>query len=147
VGLGNVFTYATAGARVRIGFNLPDDFSNSISPSRIGIASMTPSADMFPAGERKQSILSRRFDFFLLGGIEERAVLRNITLDGNTFKTSQSVHKKTFVRDIEIGASLRIDKVRFTYRQVSRGAEYEEDPASHNYGSLLVSYYFNWPVR
>jgi lipid A 3-O-deacylase len=145
-GIGNVFTYASAGVKVRMGFNLPDEFSNALTPSRIGIASMTPSPDMFPAGERKRSILNRRFDFFLIGGFEQRYVYRNITLDGNTFTTSQSVNKKRFVHDTELGASLRIDKVRFTYRQVSRSAEYDEDNHSHNYGSLLVSYYYNWPV-
>ncbi len=147
IGVGNVFTYASAGAKLRLGFNLPDEFSNAISPSRIGIASMTPTPDMFPAGERKRSILNHRIDFFLLAGIESRVLLRNITLDGNNFTDSHSVHKKRYVHDFEIGASLRINKIRFTYRNVSRTGEYHEDDKSHNYGSLLVSYYYNWPVR
>jgi len=77
--LGNVFTYGAAGVTLRIGSGLEDDFGPPrIRPSLPGSAYFLP---------------GKGFNWYLFAGLEGRAVLYNIFLDGNTFTDSHSVDK------------------------------------------------------
>jgi lipid A 3-O-deacylase len=67
--LGNVFTYAAAGFTVRLGSDLDQDFGPRIRPS-------LPGGGYFRA--------QKGFNWYLFAGLEGRAGLRNIFLDGNT---------------------------------------------------------------
>jgi lipid A 3-O-deacylase len=84
--LGNIFTYAEASITLRLGSDLKDDFGPPrISPSLPGSAYFRP---------------ERGFNWYVFTGLQGRAVLHNIFLDGNTFTDSHSVDKEPFVGDL-----------------------------------------------
>ena len=126
--LGNVFTYAAAGLTFRLGTDLVDDFG----PPRI-----RPS---LPGGVyfRYKNGLS----WYVFSGFEGRFVLRNIFLDGNTFSDSHSVDKMNFVGDLQVGVAVQFSRFRFTYTQIYRTKEFEEQDNSDIFGSLSFSYHF-----
>jgi lipid A 3-O-deacylase len=101
---GNVFTYAEAGALLRIGRHLEADYGPiRIRPALSGTDYFNPA----PVGGD--------FGFYIFAGAQGRVVARDIFLDGNTFRQSASVQHKTFVADLQAGVSafwsrhLRVD--------------------------------------
>ncbi len=126
--LGNIFTHAAAGAIVRAGFDLPQDYGPPlISPSMAGSNFFVP---------------ANRFGWYVFAGLEGRAVARNIFLDGNTFRKSRSVSKKPFVADIMGGAVLNFSKVRLAYTHVLRTREFRGQDGKDNYGALTLTLRF-----
>jgi len=86
-----------------------------------------------------------KFEFYIYGGAEARAVLHNIFLDGNTFVDSHSVDKETFVYDLKAGGSLRYGSWRLSYSFVHRSREFSPDPpgvetAGHGFGSVTIAW-------
>jgi lipid A 3-O-deacylase len=124
--LGNVFTYASVGAEVRLGYSLPDDFGTSL---------------IRPSGE-SNSRHRARYNFFVFAGIDGRAVARDITLDGNTWRDSPSIDKKPFVYDVVGGFGFGFTHWQITYTQARRSVEFEGQPEPQDFGSLSVSYFF-----
>ncbi len=97
--VGNVFTYGDAGALLRIGRGLQADYG----PVRVRPA--LSGTDYFdPSGLENDS------GWYVFVGTQGRVVGRNIFLDGNTFRTSRSVPKKTLVGDAEAGFSVNWSK-------------------------------------
>ncbi len=92
---GNVMTYGEAGALLRIGKNLHADYG----PTRIRPA--LSGTDYFDSDQMDGDL-----GFYAFVGTQGRVVGRNIFLDGNSFRESPSVDKKTFVADLEAGFSL-----------------------------------------
>lgn len=122
--LGNIFTYGNAGLTLRVGYNLTRDWSaGKISPT-IRITET----------QRRQG---RGFEIYALVGVEGRAVLRNIFLDGNTFRDSHRVDKESLVGDYEYGLGFRVRWFRFGYRVVTRSVEFEGG-RPHHFGSISV---------
>ena len=126
--LGNVFTYAATGITARLGPHLKDDFG----PPRIRPS--LPGGGYF----RRQE----GFNWYIFTGLEGRAVLRNIFLDGNTFTDSHSVEKKFFVGDIQAGVAIQYKKVRLSYTQIFRTKEFEVQNDADIFGSFSLSYQF-----
>jgi hypothetical protein len=125
--LGNIHTHASAGLLARIGWNLPDDFGpSSIRPSLPGSAFF-----------RQDNV-----GFYLFGGVEGRAVARNIFLDGNTFQDSQNVNKIPLVGDVKLGVAVSFPRFRVSYTQTLRSPEFEHQQGGDSYGALSVA--FNW---
>jgi len=87
VGLGNLFTQASAAIELRMGHNLPGGFV--YVPDPIGL-SMHYLASLKPANSQSASIYAT----LVLRGT---AFAYNIFLDGNTFRDSHSVAKKPLV--------------------------------------------------
>lgn len=127
VALGNVYTYANGGAMFRFGQNLPVDYG----PPRVQPS--LPGSGYF---ERASDGLG----WYLFGGIEGRAVARNIFLDGNTFAKSRSVDKEPLVGDAQFGLAVIVDGVRFAYTHVIRSREYEGQDDNDQFGALSVSF-------
>jgi lipid A 3-O-deacylase len=126
--LGNVFTYAEAGLAVRLGSDLTHDFGPPrIRPGLPGSSYFRPKKD---------------FLWYVFAGFQGRAVLRNIFLDGNTFRDSHSVEKKPFVGDLQAGLVIQWESFRISYTQVLRTKEFEGQDVSDVLGSLSLSYYF-----
>ena len=127
--LGNVFTYAGAGATIRLGDDLRDDYgAPRIRPALGG-------SSFFRAPEG--------FGWYVFAGFEGRAVARDITLDGNTFGPSHSyVNKEPFVLDGQLGFAIAYRSVRLTYSQVFRSKEYDGQPKADSFGSLSLSVKF-----
>jgi len=126
--LGTVFTYAAAGFTFRLGSHLDEDFG----PPRIRPS--LPGSGYFR--------LQKDFTWYLFAGLEGRAVLHNIFLDGNTFSDSHSVDKKQFVGDLQAGLAAQWDRFRFSYTQIFRTKEFKGQDSADIFGALNLSYHF-----
>jgi lipid A 3-O-deacylase len=127
VSLGNVQTHANAGASLRAGFNLQNDFGVDLIRAGGG-----------PSGFGENGF--GKLSFFVFGGVDGRAILRDIFLDGNTFKDSPSVEKEAFVADLYYGAGVVAGHWQLTYTQVVRTREFETQDADNIFGSLSLTY-------
>lgn len=125
--VGNVMTNAAVGGTFRIGSGLDRDFG----PPRIRPA--VPGSSYFAPGG---------FDAYLFASVEGRGVARDIFLDGNTFRDSQSVDKEYFVGDMQLGVAVMWESWRLSYTHVTRSPQFENDDWS-TFGSLALS--FNVP--
>lgn len=126
--LGNVQTYAAAGATVRLGFDLPADYG----PPRIRPS--LPGSDFF--------VPTQTLGGYLFAGVEGRAVARDIFLDGNTFRDSHSVEKKHYVGDIQFGLALTYGETRVAYTHIFRSKEFDRQARADEFGAVTVSYRF-----
>ena len=126
---GNIAIYANAGAEVRAGWNIPDDF---------GTSALRPGGDnSAPDGELRSGL-----GFHLFASSDVRLVAQDIFLDGNTFSNSHSVAKEHLVADVALGASLVYDTFKLSFARVIRSKEFKGQPDNHNYGSLSLSWNF-----
>ncbi len=128
VALGNIFTYAGAGAALRIGQNLDLDY---------GPPFIRPS---LPGG----ALVKRRdeWGWYLFAGVEGRAVARNIFLDGNTFSDSASVDKRPFIGDLQFGVTGMMGPIRLSFTQIMRTEEFYGQRGGDHFGSISLSYLF-----
>lgn len=125
--IGNAFTHANAGAELRIGWNLPDDFGSS--PLR-------------PAGENtapKGAPRSRKLSGHAFLTSDARWVIRDITLDGNTFESSHSVNKRSFVGEVGYGLVLTYHKWKFAVARYFRSREFDSQVETPRFGSFTIS--------
>lgn len=120
--VGNVLTYAGAGATVRFGLPLPNDFGPS------------PTTNPGP-GER-----SGRVHLYAFARAEGRAVAHSIFLDGNTSGGSQRVHRVPLVGEAQMGFGARWHSVGLRYLFSSTTREFRERPDVHRYGSFGLSF-------
>jgi lipid A 3-O-deacylase len=127
--VGNIATHANAGAEIRFGYSLPDDFGTS--PARPGGDNNAPDG----SGQRWHSKMGAHV--FLSGG--GRLVLRDIFLDGNTFKDSHSVDKNWLVGEAAWGMAFHVGDLKFAFSRYFRTREFERQSARPSYGSFTVS--------
>lgn len=126
VALGNVFTYATAGATLKVGSDVSSDWgAPRARPALAGTGAFKPVDD---------------FEWYVFAGVEGRAMARNIFLDGNSFEEGQHVDKRTFVADFQAGAAVTIGNVRLTYTQVFRTQEYIGQNSNDIFGTFTASF-------
>ena len=123
--IGNVYTFANAGLTARLGKDLQQDYG----PPRIG-PSVSGSAYFVP---------TKAFGWYLFGGLEARAVARNIFLDGNTFMDSPRVSKRILVGDLQAGLAITFDQVRVSYTHVWRTKEFYGQQRGDQFGALTGS--------
>ena len=128
--LGNVLTQVAAGFTVRVG----NDLKNKLDYGPPRIRPSLPGSDYFET--------ARGWSWYVFAGIEGRGVLRNIFLDGNSFRDSHSVDKKTFVGDIQAGLALIIGRVRLAYTHVLRSKEFDEQDDTDQFGAVSLSVKF-----
>jgi lipid A 3-O-deacylase len=128
VSLGNVYTYSSAGFSFRIGSG-----GSATSDMPIRVRPSLPGTGKFEVNG---------WGWSLFGGIEGRAVARNIFLDGNTFESSHSVTKYPFVSDANIGIAFEVWKLRLSYTLVSRSKEFKTQQSSELFGAASLSYMF-----
>jgi hypothetical protein len=130
--LGNVATYANAGAEVRFGLNLPDDFGTSaISTSTI---TSTP-VDGLMGADRP----SADFGIHVFGRVDGRAVGHNIFLDGNTLRDSPSVGHKVFVADLSAGVAANYRNTEIAFALVYRTKEFDGQETEQIFGTISVN--------
>ncbi len=133
ISLGNVATYVNFGGEYRIGY-LPDDF---------GTSAVRPGGDNSAPGRGDPRRRRGKFPIFGLHGfvaLDTRLVVRDIFLDGNTFRDSHSVDKEPVVADIAAGISFLTGHWKVSYAYVVRTREFRKQPHHHQYGSLSLSY-------
>lgn len=129
VTLGNVLTYGELGGWLRIGHGLAAGGTpETITPGLSGSGGLTVDK------------LAGAFGWMLYGGVQTRAVWRNLFLEGNSYQDSPGVEKRDFVTDETVGISflfrfgLRLD---ITY--VKRGREFSGQNYDDRFGSITVS--------
>jgi lipid A 3-O-deacylase len=125
INLGNVNTDVSAGVTFRLGYDLPADYG----PPRIRPS--LPGSDFF--------IPSKTLGGYLFTTIGERAVVRNIFLDGNSFRDGPHVNRETFVGSIQVGAAVTYGQTRVSYTQVFMSKEYATQQHSPAYGVITLS--------
>jgi lipid A 3-O-deacylase len=127
--IGNVFTYGEAGAIIRLGRNLNVDYGPArIKPATSGTTWFDPSQLQGPLG------------WYVFVGAQGRAVARNIFLDGNTFVTSASVEKETYVADLTGGLSFFwSDLTKVDFVLTWRSKEFVTQPEPDRYGGINIS--------
>jgi lipid A 3-O-deacylase len=125
--LGNVYTYADAGAMARVGFDLPDDFGPvRLNPGLPGSYYFEP---------QKEGALGA----YAFVGVDGRAVAHNIFLDGNTWQSSRHVDKNVFVGDLDYGAAVAWGRFRLTYTHTFRTREFKTQKGADQFGALSLS--------
>jgi lipid A 3-O-deacylase len=130
--LGNVFTYAAAGGLLRIGQGLGVDWGQPrIQPALSGSDFVNRSA-----------IAGRWAAWYLFGGIEGRAVARNIFLDGNSFEHSAHVTKRPFVADYTAGLMTYLSAARFSVSYTRRTREFTTQLKQDEFVSVLLAINF-----
>jgi len=72
--------------------------------------------------------------------LDSRLVLRDIFLDGNSFKDSHSVDKKYFVADLMVGIAVYYQEFKFSYGYTFRTKEFEEQQDPYGFGSFTISF-------
>ncbi|MCD9033231.1 lipid A deacylase LpxR family protein [Luteimonas sp. Y-2-2-4F] len=126
--LGNFATYANTGMEWRFGYRLPDDFGT---------------APLRPAGENMAPVASPGRDAgwaaHLFLAFDARWVLHDITLDGNTFKSSHSVDRRPLVADVGYGLAVTRGRWKFAFARSHRTREFEGQREAPVYGSFTIS--------
>jgi lipid A 3-O-deacylase len=128
---GDVDTSFRAGAALRLGWNLPEDFG--VQP----IDSL-----LTTEGGWSSARGGRRWGFYIFSGVEGRAVLYNAFLDGDAFRDSPHVDKEPFVGEWRSGLVLVLNRVELAYTHIFRTREFEKQPAGEVYGSFCVRVLF-----
>ncbi len=129
--LGNVYTYLNGGGEFRLGWNIPRDFGVSI---------------IRPAGSTRLSI-GKEFSIYGFTAANGKLVLRDIFLDGNTFTDSHRLDKKTFVADIAGGVAINFKRMIFSWTQVLRSREFQEQEDTHSFGAVSLSFSVPFDLR
>ena len=125
--VGNVVPHLNAGGEARFGWKLPDDFGST--PTR-------------PAGENTAPSRNGRatgWSMHLFLTTDARWVLRDITLDGNTFRDSHSVDKRPLVAEGGYGLAVMRGKWKFALARYHRTREFETQRDLPAYGSFTIS--------
>jgi hypothetical protein len=123
--IGNLTTFANAGAELRFGRNLPDNFGTATTlsygqntpPAHWGGSPTRPSIHGFMA-------------------VDARAVLHDITLDGNTWRDSASVDREPLAAELAIGVALDWRKWQATLGATYRTKEYDTQDQEATFGTL-----------
>ena len=123
---GNIFTYANAGAEVRAGWRLPADFGTNL---------IRPSGD-------SNSLQRPPWSAFFFAAVDGRAIARDVTLDGNTFRASPHVTKEPFVGDFLGGFALGTRHWQLTYTEAVRTREFTLQKKASVFGSISVTFYY-----
>ena len=126
--VGNLASYANAGAELRFGKHLPDDFGSN--PLRIGGDNSAP-------GTRDENVEAIRWHGFI--ALDGRWVGNDIVFDGNTSKDSHSVDPKDAVADLVLGVAITRGPWKFTATHVRRTREFEGQQELPAFGTLTFS--------
>lgn len=126
---GNVLTYGAANLTLRIGQKLAAG-----APPRTITPGLSGSGWFDPAK------LDGAFGWFIYGGIQERAVWRNIFLQGNSWQNSPSVPMKHFVTDESLGIAFMFPfGLRIDISYIKRSKEFFGQDGDDRFGSVTLS--------
>ncbi|HUR46990.1 MAG TPA: lipid A deacylase LpxR family protein [Candidatus Saccharimonadales bacterium] len=109
---GTVATYANAGTLLRFGYNMPNEFATGTSPEKWG--------------------------GYLFAGVDGRAILRNLFLDGNTFVSSHRVRKEPLVGDFVSGMTVVLKALEVTVSHTIRSREFKSESSTDSFACLTL---------
>lgn len=124
--IGTAHTYAHAGATVRWGRDLRNDFGPPrIRPALAGAGYFTP---------------TDHFSWYLFAGVEGRAVAHDIFLDGSLFRDEAThINSNPFVADVQFGGVVQLGRSQLSLTFVNRTEEFEEQVTPQRFGALTLS--------
>jgi hypothetical protein len=126
--LGNVQTYAAAGLMLRVGTELDADFGPPRArPVSAGSVFFQP---------------TERWGWYGFAAVEGRAVARDITLDGNTWRDSRSVEREPMVGDASLGFAVLSPRARLTFTYTLRSREFETQREGSQFSSISLAFRF-----
>jgi len=120
--VGNIYDYLNCGSTFRIGYRLPDDF---------GTYHMEPTTR-----EKK------KFYSYVFTSVDGKCMMRNIFLDGNTFKESPSVEKNNVIFSLSLGACVYFCGNEIIYMYNYKSDEFKAQEYDTEFSSLYLSRYF-----
>src|SRR5699024_12273064 len=109
----------------RIGMSLPDD---------LGSSAWRPAGDNLLSGA-----VNAAWRAHVFVALDMRWVLRDITLDGNTFQRSHRVEKRAFVADVAYGVAAEKGPWRVELRRGQGSQEFVGQKERPVYGSVSVA--------
>lgn len=122
ISVGNVYTGATLGGQLRVGYKLPRDFGGGT----------------FTMAEKERGSGSGWYAYAFIGAAGN-IVLQDIFLDGNTFKTSpHTKEKEYFVGESLIGLSAGNDQIEAAISFVFQTDQFRGQEKNHRYGKISV---------
>lgn len=122
--VGNLHTYANAGAQWRIGRHLPQDFGSD--PVR-------------PAGGVLPLPAAGADSLHLFVSVDVRAVARNLTLDGNTWRDSHRVDRRSLLGEAGVGVVVERGRWKLVLARHGRTREFHRQKSRTDYGTLALS--------
>lgn len=125
--VGNVYDYTALGFTIRFGDHMPLDYG----PQRVLPA-------IQGSGFFRQP---NRFGWYYFVGGEVRSVIRNIFIDGSTWRESRSVERNPWVVDMQFGWALVWKNTRVSLTHVMRTKEFELQSKPDFFGSLDLSFH------
>ena len=123
--IGNLTTFADAGAEVRIGRNLPDNFGTATT---LSYGQNTAPTRWFGSASRPS--------IHGYVALDARAVLHDVTLDGNTWRDSASVDREAYVAELSLGVALHWRGWQTALGATYRTKEYETQTGDASFGTL-----------
>ena len=131
----NVFTGAGVGIEFRLGRSLPDDFGTAlIGPGSDSASLFEGTAQGFSGGGHS--------GFHVFTALEGHAVVRDIFLDGNTFRRSHRVDKLPFTVDIAAGIAVRHGRLKASLAYVYQTKRFKGQELKPLLGSLNIAVLF-----
>lgn len=112
--VGNVVTDAEIGLQSRTGINLRHPWLPQTGPTELA----------------------------LTGSVSTRLVVRDLFLDGNTFRPELRVGHRPIVTTGDLSLELRHKRLRLIYRTVTTSRAYDGGPRWHPWSSMVASYTF-----
>ncbi len=134
--LGNLYIGALGGAQMRLGWRLPNDFGTSVI--RPGFDTNAPMDKDDPRFNKPLN----RFGAHFFCGVEGIYVVRDMTLDGNTFKESHSVEKEPLVGTLSLGIGFTLHRFKIALAHVYTSREYRTQSGNSEWGSITFSYVY-----
>jgi lipid A 3-O-deacylase len=131
--LGNVLTQGQIGGLLRVGYNIPNDFGQTLIR---GMGQLPPPRQV------EDSKLSADWGFSVFAGGVANLILRDITLDGNTFTDSPRVDKNLLVPAAGIGMTIGNRHFQASFIYVFWGKEFKGQEEFSKFGSITLSYFF-----
>lgn len=125
--VGNLATHVNAGGEVRFGWKLPDDFGST--PLRPAGENTAPTRGGKPSG----------WSWHLFATTDAAWVIRDITLDGNTFRNSHSVDKRAVVGTAGYGLAVMRGRWKFALARYHSTREFDGQREAPVFGSFTIS--------
>jgi len=127
VAAGNLATFVNIGTELRLGWILPDDF---------GTSPFNPTGDNIAPPRAGRIDRPRGHLFFSL---DARWMMHDISLDGNTFRHSHSVHKRPLSGEIGYGLAIMRGRWKFALARYHRSREFDGQQRTAVLGSFTLS--------
>jgi hypothetical protein len=128
--LGNFATYVNVGTEWRLGLHLPNDLGTA--PLRPGGENTTP----------VRTSAHSSWNTHLFVALDARWMVHDITLDGNSFRSSPRVDKRPFVADLGYGVAITLGTWRLAFARYHRTREFNGQHTVPVYGTITLGKHF-----